>query len=165
MFLSIPCIPGAMWYVHSPRDPARRCCVTLTSPGAWGAGMTSPLSFDSHQLSQLNPVAWYTRSLGGERPANQKHSCKKLFIWLHAGSLSFFFFFAAHGIFSCGFWTFSYDMQELVPQAGIEPGLPAWGAWNLSHGTTGEVPGTHILDFFVSSYSLGFGWLSNKLPE
>ena len=56
-------------------------------------------------------------------------------------------------------------MQDLVPQAGIEPGLPAWGAWSLSHGTTREVPGTHILDFFVSSYILGFRWLSNKLPE
>ena len=33
-------------------------------------------------------------------------------------------------------------MQELVLQAGIEPGLPALGAWSLSHGTTGEVPQT-----------------------
>ena len=47
-------------------------------------------------------------------------------------------------------------MQELVPQAGIESGLPALGVWSLSHGTNGEVPGTYILDFFPFFLHFGF---------
>ena len=49
-----------------------------------------------------------------------------LFIWLHWVSV-------AHRIFSCGMWTLSYGMWDLVPSAGIEPGSPALGVWSLSH--------------------------------
>ena len=31
-------------------------------------------------------------------------------------------------------------MQGLVPQPGIEPGPPAFGAWSPTHWTTREVP-------------------------
>ena len=34
---------------------------------------------------------------------------------------------------SCGMW-------DPVPSPGIKPGLPALGAWSLSHWTTREVP-------------------------
>ena len=53
---------------------------------------------------------------------------------------------AAHRIFtvafenfSCGMWTLSCIMCDLVPWPGIEPGPPALGAWSLSHWTTREV--------------------------
>ena len=34
---------------------------------------------------------------------------------------------------SCGMW-------DLLLQPGIEPRIPALGAWSLSHWTTSEVP-------------------------
>ena len=37
---------------------------------------------------------------------------------------------------SCGMWTLSWGMWNLVPSPGVDP-VPAWGAWSL----TKEVPG------------------------
>ena len=49
-------------------------------------------------------------------------------------NLIFFFniYLAVSGL-SCGMW-------DVVPWPGIEPGLPALGAWSFSHWTTREVP-------------------------
>ena len=44
---------------------------------------------------------------------------------------------AAHGIF---FWFFSCSMRDLDPWSGMEPRLPALGAWSLSRWTTRQVP-------------------------
>ena len=52
--------------------------------------------------------------------------------------LFFFFFYYNHA--AC---------QIVVPQPGIEPAPPALEAWSLNHGTTSEVPGTHILNLFA----------------
>ena len=41
--------------------------------------------------------------------------------------------FPAPGTLSCGMW-------DLVPWPGMEPRLPALGAWSLSQQTTREVP-------------------------
>ena len=49
-------------------------------------------------------------------------------------------FVAACGIFSCGMWTLSCSMWDLVPWPGIELGAPALGVQSLSHLTTREVP-------------------------
>ena len=49
---------------------------------------------------------------------------------------------------------FSYDMWDLVPWSGIEPGPPALGAWSLSHWTTREV--------LESSVWKGFGSVTIK---
>ena len=53
--------------------------------------------------------------------------------------------------FSCGVWDLYLlrhakccDMWDLVPQPGIEPGLPALGAWSLCHQTSRKVPWTLI---------------------
>ena len=56
---------------------------------------------------------------------------------------SFFFFckfmyLATLGI-SCSMQTLNCSMWNLVPWSGKEPGLPALGAWKLSHWTTREV--------------------------
>ena len=57
---------------------------------------------------------------------------KNLFILLHQ------VLGAACGIFSCGMWTLSYGMWDLVPWPGIEHRPPALAVWNLSHWTTRE---------------------------
>ena len=46
-----------------------------------------------------------------------------LFIWLQ------WVFLTACRIFSCGMW-------DVVPWLGIEPGIPAFGVWSLSHWAT-----------------------------
>ena len=50
---------------------------------------------------------------------------KYLFIWLC------WVLVAARGIFGCSMQTLSWGLWELVPWTGIEPGLPALGAWSL----------------------------------
>ena len=47
--------------------------------------------------------------------------------------------------FSC-VQALSYDMRDLVPWPGIEPGPPALGAQRLSHWTKGSPPRSFILD-------------------
>ena len=49
---------------------------------------------------------------------------------------------------------FSYDMWDLVPWSGIEPGPTALGAQSLSHWTTREV--------LESSFWRGFGNVTIK---
>ena len=49
-----------------------------------------------------------------------------LFIWLC------WVLVASRRIFSCGMW-------DLVPRPGIEPGLPALGAWSLYYWTPGKL--------------------------
>ena len=46
-------------------------------------------------------------------------------------------------IFSCSLRTLG--MWDPVPWPGMEPRLPAWGAWSPSHWTTREVPIKYIL--------------------
>ena len=41
-------------------------------------------------------------------------------------------------------------MRDLVPQPGIEPRAPAFGAWYLTHWTTREVPG--LSNFIIIKY-------------
>ena len=72
---------------------------------------------------------------------------------------SFFFFFLIIYLFilampglNCGLW-------DLVPWPGIEPGLPALGAQNLSHWTTRETP----VD--ISLYLSSFSPISNSSPH
>ena len=52
---------------------------------------------------------------------------------MYVSPILFFFFFLALPGLSCG-------MLGLVPSPGMEPGLPALGAWSLRHWTTREVP-------------------------
>ena len=59
----------------------------------------------------------------------------------------------ACGIFSCGTWTLSCGMWDLVPWPGIEPGPPALGVQSLSHWTTREVP--HQLFLFPKKCCIG----------
>ena len=56
----------------------------------------------------------------------------KIFVWLHL------VFITARRIFSCGVWTLSCSMQDLVPWPRIEPRPPALGAQSPSHWTTRE---------------------------
>ena len=80
-------------------------------------------------------------------------------------------FVVAHGIFSWGIRTLNCGTWDLVPWPGIEPGLLALGAWNLSHWTTREVPwrligGKHIYGFEVVSSPAPFlsdPWLGQWL--
>ena len=62
--------------------------------------------------------------------------------------LSFFFSFlvAACKISSCSMWTLSWDMWDLVPRPGLEPGSSALGQWSLSHWATKKVPWPRILN-------------------
>ena len=62
-----------------------------------------------------------------------------LFIWLHRVSV------AVGGLLSCGMWTLSCGMRDLVPWPGIEPGPPALGVWSLIHCATREVPSVAFL--------------------
>ena len=71
-------------------------------------------------------------------------------------------------------------MRDLVPQPGIEPGLPALGARSLTHWTTGEVPireflvlvsgggnGLAIREMRLSIFiklAVDINYTSNKLP-
>ena len=67
----------------------------------------------------------------------------KILIWLHwvlGAAHRIFTLHSACRIFSCGLQTLSCNMWYLVPWLGIEPGLPALGAWSLSYWTTREVP-------------------------
>ena len=41
----------------------------------------------------------------------------------------------------------------VVPQPGIEPAPPTVEVWSLNHGTTCEVPGTHILNLLSLKFS------------
>ena len=59
-----------------------------------------------------------------------------MFIWLHRVLVVACRVFSFH----CGMWLFSCSMWDLVLGPEVEPGLPAWGAWSLSHWTTREVP-------------------------
>ena len=52
--------------------------------------------------------------------------------WMFLKNKNLFIYSAVLGL-SCGMW-------DLVPQPGIEPRIPALGAWSLSHWTTSEVP-------------------------
>ena len=52
------------------------------------------------------------------------------------GMLDFFFFQFWHAESSCGTWTLSCGMWDLVPWPRMEPRSPALGAWSLSHWTT-----------------------------
>ena len=66
-----------------------------------------------------------------------------LFIWLCqllVAALGFFDFWCSLHDLSCTMQTLSWGMWDLVPSPGIKPGLPALGAWILSHWTTSEVP-------------------------
>ena len=56
-----------------------------------------------------------------------------LFIWLQQVLV------AAHGIFSCGVWTLSCSLWDLVPWPGIKPVPPALGVQSLSHWITRQV--------------------------
>ena len=56
------------------------------------------------------------------------------------------------GSFSCGRWTLSCGMWDLVPGSEIELRLPALGVQSLSHWTTREVPGQVFI--FICSCSL-----------
>ena len=40
-------------------------------------------------------------------------------------------------IFTCGIWTVSYGMWDLILWPGIRPGPPVWGAWILAAGPPG----------------------------
>ena len=60
---------------------------------------------------------------------------------------------AVCGIVSCGMWTLSCRMCDLVPQPGIKPGPPALGVWCLSHSTTRKVPSPALM------------WFSSHLPS
>ena len=55
----------------------------------------------------------------------------------HSGSSVFL---EACRIFSCGLWTLSCSMWDLVPWPGIESRPLALGAWILSHWITREAP-------------------------
>ena len=59
---------------------------------------------------------------------------------------------AAWVIFSCGTWTFSWEMWDLVPWPGVEPRSPVLGVWSLSHWATREVPGQIIFDKSVNVF-------------
>ena len=48
--------------------------------------------------------------------------------------------YLAYGMFSCGKWSLSWSMWDLVPWPGIKPRAPALGVQSLSHWTTREVP-------------------------
>ena len=65
---------------------------------------------------------------------NKKNLFLYLFIWLQ------WVLVVACQIFSCGLWSLSGSMWNLVFIWRIEPGLPALGTWNLSHWTTREAP-------------------------
>ena len=74
-----------------------------------------------------------------------------LFIFCFS-TLKKFIYLAVPGV-SCGMW-------DLVPWLGIEPGLPALGAWSPSHWTARQVP--YISPLF-SHQSLGLNFLVPKL--
>ena len=57
-----------------------------------------------------------------------------LFIWLHQ------VLFATCGIFSSSMWTLSWDIWDLGPWPGFEPGPSALGARSVKHWSTREVP-------------------------
>ena len=61
-------------------------------------------------------------------------------------------YFAALSFFSCDRWTLSCGMRHLVPWPGIEPRLPALGAWSLIHWTTRVVPTNDFLIISPLSY-------------
>ena len=50
--------------------------------------------------------------------------------------------------------TLSCNTRDLVPRLGMEPGLPALGAWSLSHRTTREVPSWHFKAFYYIKFSI-----------
>ena len=68
---------------------------------------------------------------------------------------SIFIYVAASGL-SCGMrdlylWHANSQLRmwDLVPQAGIEPGPPAFGAQSPSHWTTRKVPIPQILEYLL----------------
>ena len=50
-------------------------------------------------------------------------------------------------LFSCGMWTLSWGMWDLVPWSGIQPVPPALGGWGLSHWTTREAANSFLNSF------------------
>ena len=58
----------------------------------------------------------------------------------------FLFLVAACKIPSCSMWSLSWDMWDLVPRPGLEPGSSALGQWSLSHWATKKVPWPRILN-------------------
>ena len=59
-----------------------------------------------------------------------------LFIWLHQLFIVACKTFHLH----CSMQTLSWGIWDLISRLGFELGLPALGAWSLSHWTTREVP-------------------------
>jgi len=66
-----------------------------------------------------------------------------LFMWLHQVLV------VACGIFTCSVQTLSCGMWDLVPQPGIEPGPPPFGAQSPSHWPTRKVPIPQILEYLL----------------
>ena len=65
-------------------------------------------------------------------------------------------FVVACRIFSCGMWTLSWGMEDLVPWPGMEPRPSALGMWSLSHWSTREGPADLILSTTI--YQLNESW-------
>ena len=79
---------------------------------------------------------------------------EKCLFYLHIYFLKYLCIYLAAPGLLCGIQALSCSMWDLVPWAGIEPGLPALGAQSLNRWTTREVP-------FPSYLIDKFGWILN----
>ena len=97
------------------------------------------------------------------------------FFFLIANSFFFKFYFylliwlglvlaVACRIFSCGMWTLSCRMEDLVPWLGIKPRPPALGVQCLSHWTTKVVNSCQFFILFFD-HAMDLVWFSSPTRD